>query len=68
MDAKKKKRDETYLMPNYEDVFLPLKFHDHGFQPHDHVAVRLAAAVPVVELVFVAVGKVVWVGALQGYK
>ena len=54
------------LVADNEDVLLPLELHDDGLEPDDNVAVRLAATVAVVELVLVAIRKVIWVRELRG--
>ena len=41
-------------MAHDQDIILPLQFHDNRFQPDDDVSIRLAAPIPVVELIFVA--------------
>jgi hypothetical protein len=53
------------LMRDDQDVLGPLQLHDNRLEPYHHVAVRLAAAVPVVVLVVVARRKVVGVAVLD---
>lgn len=45
---------EDRLVGDDDDVFAALEFHDNRLQADDHVAVRFAAAIPVIILVFVA--------------
>jgi hypothetical protein len=49
------------LVGDDQDVFAALKFHDDGFQADDDVAIRLAAEVAVVVLVFITGLEVGWV-------
>lgn len=49
------------LVRHDQDVLAALELHDDGLQADDHVAVRLAAEVAVVVLVFVALRKVIGV-------
>ena len=49
------------LVRHDEDVVAALELHDDGLEPDDDVAVRLAAQVPVVVLVVVALPKVGWI-------
>ena len=40
---------------------MSLEFHDDGLKPDDDITIRLAAAIPVVKLVLVSVGEVIWI-------
>ena len=52
---------QNRLVTDNQDVILSLEFHDDGLKPDDDITIRLAAAIPVVKLVLVSVGEVIWI-------
>lgn len=53
------------LMSNDKDVCLPFKLHDDWLKAHNNIAIRLATTIAIVELVVVAVGKIIWILVLS---
>lgn len=56
----------THLVPDDKNVLLPLQLHDDRLQAHHNVAIRLAPAVSIVELVVVSCLVVLWIFLLFG--
>lgn len=53
------------MMPDDENVLLPLEFHDDRLQSDDNIPVGFAAAITIVEFVVVAVCEVFGVRLLK---
>lgn len=47
-------------MSHDEDVFATLQLHDDGFKADDDVTVGLAAEVPVIVFIFIALAEILW--------
>ena len=56
---------QPHLMPDDEDVLLSLELHDDRLQTDDHIAVRLASSIPIVEFVLVPTLVVLWIFVLR---